>query len=164
LTVTVFTNPVRLVFFCPILKTLPHLNCIKIKGMALVQNVDEHLQRQAAVKEMLAGVKAAKQLQGALRTAIGIETVRHTGKMMRTRAAAKKDKTTGQLDRITIASPAYSFKLNYGFEGVKSNGVSMSLKPTNHLHTAIEQTNIINALATEIGNIRADEVIASINF
>jgi len=132
--------------------------------MALVQNVDEHLQRQAAAKEMLAGIKAAKQLQGAVRNAIGVETVKHTGKMMRTSATAKKDRSTGQLDRITIASPHYSFKLNYGFEGIKSNGVAMSLKPTNHLHTAIEQTNIINTLATEIGNIRADEVVASINF
>lgn len=132
--------------------------------MALYENVDDYERQKAAALEMLAGVKAAKHLQGALRTAIGAETIRHTGAMMKTRATAKKEKPDGRLQRIVIASPHYSFKLNYGFEGIKSNGVSMNLKPTNHLHTAIEQTNILNQLADEIGNIRADEVVASINF
>jgi hypothetical protein len=132
--------------------------------MALVQNSEEYLQKQAAIQEMLAGEKAAKLLQGALRSAIGTETIKHTGKLLRTGVKAIIDKYNQQLDRITISSPHYGFKLNYGFEGVKANGVRMSLKPTNHLHSAIERTNIINQLATQLGTIRADQVTATINF
>jgi len=121
----------------------------------------------AAAKEIAVGVKAAHQLQGALRAAIvssGIETIAGTGRLIKTSATAVKDKTTGQLDRIVIKSPRYGFMLNYGFEGIKSNGVAMAYHSRNHLHTAINQTNIINQLANEIGAIRADEVIAHIKF
>lgn len=134
----------------------------------IVSSTQEYESRvNAAVKEMAAGIRAAQQLQGALRGAIissGIETVAGTGELIKTNAQAVKDKTTGQLDRIVIKSPRYGFMLNYGFEGIKSNGVAMAYPATDHLHTAIEQSNILNNLASEIGNIRADEVIAHINF
>lgn len=132
--------------------------------MALYNNVDDFIKRRAAILEMQAGIKAAKDLQGKLRSLIGVETIKRTGAMLRTNAKAIADKSNGQLDRITIKSPRYAFMLNYGFEGIKSNGVAMHLKATKHLHDAIEQTNIINQLANEIGAIRADEVVASINF
>ena len=96
--------------------------------------------------ELIAGKKAAKKLQSSLRGLIAVETIKSTGALMRTKTLAKADKTTGELDRITIASPHYGFKLNYGFEGVKSNNVFMNLQPTNHLYKAIEQTNILNEL------------------
>lgn len=131
--------------------------------MAL-KNADEYFKLQAAKKEMEAGITAAKQLQGAIRAEISTETVKRTGAMMRSKVQAFKSKTSGLLDRITISSPHYSFKLNYGFEGTKSNGISMSLKPTNHLYSAIEKTSILNKLATEISEIRANEVLAQINF
>lgn len=130
----------------------------------VAENTFDYLQKSTAIKEMLVGVKAAKQLQGAIRAAIGAETVKHTGRMMRSTAKAIAEEGYGKLDRITIASPHYSFKLNYGFEGVKSNGVAMSLTPKQHLHTAIESSNILNTLATELGEINADAYVASINF
>lgn len=131
----------------------------------IVQNTNEYfLKKQAAVQEMLAGTKAATKLQGALRAAIATETVKHTGELMRSTAQAIADENSGQLDRITITSPDYGFKLNYGFEGKKRNKIYMLLNPTNHLHSAIERTNILNQLATELGNIRAEQVTATINF
>ena len=118
----------------------------------------------SASLELVAGKKAAKKLQTSLRGLIAIETIKSTGALMRTKTLAKADNTTGELDRITISSPHYGFKLNYGFEGVKSNGVFMKMQPTNHLYKAIEQTNILNELAETLGNIRADEVTAQISF
>jgi hypothetical protein len=118
----------------------------------------------SASLELVAGKKAAKKLQTSLRGLIAVETIKSTGALMRTKTLAKADKFTGELDRITISSPHYGFKLNYGFEGVKSNGAFMNLQPTNHLYKAIEQTNILNELADALGNIRADEVTAKISF
>jgi hypothetical protein len=114
--------------------------------------------------ELNAGKIAAKKLQNSLRGLIAVETIKSTGALMRTKTLAKADRSTGELDRISIMSPHYGFKLNHGFEGVKSNGVFMKLQPTNHLYKAIEQTNILNDLADTIGNIRADEVTAAISF
>lgn len=133
-----------------------------------IKDVDgSYSKEEAAKQEMLAGAKAAQQLQSAIKSAVvsaGIETVRGTGNLMKTSVKALKDKSTGQLDRITIYSPRYSFMLNYGFEGIKSNGIAMNLGSTNHLHTAINETQIVNNLANEIGDIRADQVSANINF
>lgn len=115
-------------------------------------------------QELLAGKQAAQKLQTSIRSVLGIETIRTTGALMRTNAKAIADKFSGELDRITITSPHYGFKLNHGFEGVKSNNVAMRLTATNHLYIAIERTHILEDLADKIGNIRADLVTAEINF
>ena len=115
-------------------------------------------------QEILVGRKAARKLQKAITSIIAVETVESTGALMKTTARAKKAGNTNYLDRITIASPHYGFKLNYGFEGIKSNRVQMNLKPINHLHKAIERTSILNELADNLSNIRAEEVAAKINF
>ena len=115
-------------------------------------------------QEILVGRKAARKLQASIKSIIAVETVKSTGALMKSRVIAKKEKNTDFLDRLTISSPHYGFKLNYGFEGVKSNGVQMKLKPINHLHRAVEQTSILNELATQISNIRAEEIAANINF
>lgn len=115
-------------------------------------------------QEILVGRKAARKLQSSLRSIIAVETVKTTGALMKSSVLAKKEKSTGYLDRLTISSPHYGFKLNYGFEGVKNNGVQMTLKPINQLHRTIEQTSILNELATQISNIRAEEIIANFNF
>lgn len=114
-------------------------------------------------QELIAGKIAAKRLQSAIRSYAAVETVKRTGNLMKTNVVAKKN-PTGYLDRLTITSPHYSFKLNYGFEGVKSNGVQMRLKPTKHLFKAIEETSILNDLADAISNYRIDQVIETIKF
>lgn len=116
-------------------------------------------------QEIQIGKLAAKKLQQSIRQVIAVETVRTTGSLMRSSVKAVSDKhLKDKLDRLTISSPHYGFKLNYGFKGIKSNRVAMNLAPINHLHLAIERTNILNQLADDIGNLRADEVIAAINF
>lgn len=113
--------------------------------------------------ELIAGIRAAKKLQSSLRGLIGVETIKSTGALMRTVARARTSKKDMKFDRITITSPHYGFKLNYGFEGVKSNSRYMRLQPTNHLYKAIEQTNILNELADKMGEIRAEELTAAIS-
>lgn len=68
----------------------------------------------------------------------------------------------GKLTRITIKAPRHLFIQNYGFEGMKKNGVSMRLKATNVVDDAISQTDVVNYLADNISAIRADEIVAKI--
>lgn len=117
-----------------------------------------------ANQELTAGKAAARTLQKDIRSVINVETVKRTGLILKTKVTAKKDNRSGELDRLTISSPHYSFKLHYGFEGVKENGVLMRLKGTNHFNIAIEKSNVLENLADTIGNIRADKVVAQINF
>lgn len=69
-----------------------------------------------------------------------------------------------RLQRITIRAPHYIFKQQYGFEGVKSNGVNMRLKSTSVITQALNASNILEKLADEISEIRLSEVTAKINF
>ena len=114
-------------------------------------------------QEIIVGKKAARGLQSTLRSVLNAETVKNTGALLKTKVTAKKDRT-GLLDRLTITSPHYSFKLHYGFEGVKENGVLMSLPKTDHFNIAIQQSNALEQLANEITELRADQVVAAINF
>jgi hypothetical protein len=119
-------------------------------------------------KELAAGAKAANLLEQYYLGAIvnsGIETVKGTGDLVRkSKVIAIAKKTTGLLSHIIIKSPQYSFILNYGFEGIKSNGVAMKLKAYNHIATAVSSGNIVDTLANEISDIRAEQVISSIKF
>ena len=118
--------------------------------------------------EMAAGAKAANLIEqyylGAI-VSTGIETVKGTGDLMRkSKAEAVASKETGQLSYIAIKSPRYSYMLNFGFEGVKSNGVAMSLNAYNHLGIAVNSGNVIDNLADEIGDLRGEQVVSRINF
>ena len=113
-------------------------------------------------KEVAVGKKAARILQGALRGFIGFETTRNTGKLMSTNVKEKAG--SNGLEALVIRSPKYGFILNYGFEGVKSNGIAMKLQATNHLADAIERSSVLEILATELTEIKGEKVLASINF
>lgn len=64
-----------------------------------------------------------------------------------------------QLVRLSIKAPKYVFIQNYGFEGVKSNGVNMSLQATNVLVEAIHHSKVVDFLADSLSEIRADEIL-----
>lgn len=130
--------------------------------MAINKNVNEFEVKKALKAEKVVGDKAARILQGSLIKFIGIETVSHTGKMMA--STVKSLMRNSGLSALIIRSPKYGFILNYGFEGVKSNGISMKLQPTNHIADAIEKSSILEILATELTSIKGDKVMASINF
>ena len=124
--------------------------------MATTQNTNTKAQ------ELVAGKKAARLLQASIVKFIGFETVSHTGKLMASTAKARPG--IDGLKDIAITQPRYGFMLNYGFEGVKSNGISMKLKATNHLADAIEKSRVLEILADELTEIKAEKVFATIDF
>lgn len=64
-----------------------------------------------------------------------------------------------QLTRIAIKAPKHVFIQNYGFEGVKSNGINMRLKSTNVINDAIERSAVVGYLADALSEVRADEIL-----
>lgn len=107
--------------------------------------------------------RTTASLRNSARSAIQQTTSSRTGEAMKqagSRAVFKEDR----LQRITIRAPHYIFKQQYGFEGVKSNGVNMRLKATSVITQALTASNILEKLADEISEIRLSEVTAKINF
>lgn len=130
--------------------------------METYKNVDDYEASKALAAEKIVGEKAARLLQSSLLRFIGVETVSHTGILMKSTVKAFNRKTG--LSALIIKSPRYGFMLNYGFEGVKSNGISMKLTATNHLADAIDKSNILEILADELTAIKGDRVMATLNF
>jgi hypothetical protein len=124
-------------------------------------NDKDHLKLLA--REKAAGEKASRALQTRIRHLIAIETVRSTGDLLKTNVQPFVDDKEG-LTKIYINGPHYGYKLNYGFIGVREGGRLMRLRETAHIANPIEKTNIVPMLATEIGEIRADKVVATIKF
>lgn len=119
-------------------------------------------QRNLTELEMKAGQKAARNIGRNLRSIIRKTVTKKTGAQLKSTARAKK--RYDALDRIDIVSPHYTFKQHYGFEGIKSNGIKMSLKPTNVFGILLTNNKAIEQLADEIGTIRAEEVTSKINW
>ncbi|WP_340074566.1 hypothetical protein [Leptobacterium sp. I13] len=116
------------------------------------------LEKQAAQKATL---KLRQSLRGVIK--LGFETTQGNSELLRSTVLSKMK--AGELQRLVIKMPHYGFKNHFGFEGVKSNGVKLRLHShVGFLNEAIHATNALEALATEIGDIRADEVTAKINF
>nr|WP_297306444.1 hypothetical protein [uncultured Flavobacterium sp.] len=66
------------------------------------------------------------------------------------------------LTRLSVKGPKQLYVQNYGFEGVKSNGLNMRLKAKAVVDDAIEQANVIDFLAESLSVVRAEEVAALI--
>lgn len=106
---------------------------------------------------------ATRSIANALKTAIDRTTQKKSGTALQqagSRAVYKQER----LQRITLKAPHYIFKQHYGFEGTKKNGINMRLKPTDVLNIAINSSNALEELIDGIGEIRADQVTAKINF
>lgn len=112
-------------------------------------------------KERSIGKKYAAILRSSIRSKIRTETVSQTGLLLKTTASSRMKQ--GRLDRLQITAPHYGFKLHYGFEGIRKNGRKLSLKATDHLQTLREVT-ILNGLADEISEVRAQQVVSTIKF
>ncbi len=113
--------------------------------------------------EKKAGQKAARTLRRDIRSTLGVLNIKATSELFKNttiRAVMKYD----SLDHLTIITPDYIFKQHYGFEGIKSNGIAMSMEPFNHFTKLFEKTNALDKLADEIGEIRADEITNTIRF
>ena len=127
--------------------------------------------------EKEAAARATKSIKAGLKYAIAETTsrpkvVKIGGKVYRYQNTGEAQKTAGsravfkdeRLQRVTIRAPHYIFKQHYGFEGTKKDGVNMRMKPTGVIDLALQKANVLETLATEIGNIRADQVIANMSF
>ncbi|RSC96068.1 hypothetical protein [Tenacibaculum singaporense] len=115
--------------------------------------------------EKKAGRKAALQLRKSLKNLIqrGFETTKGNSAILKSTVLSKMDGP--ELQRLVIKMPHYGFKHHFGFDGVRSNGVKLRLhRHEGFLTRAVSENNVLENLATEIGNIRADEVATKINF
>lgn len=107
------------------------------------------------------GNEAAVKLRSAFKSAIrNTVNVRGESKNATVRSRFKDNR----LDRISFVAPHYIFKQHYGFEGTKKNGVNMRLKATNVLNKALQSSGILDNLATDLSNLRAEEVLTNISF
>jgi len=77
---------------------------------------------------------------------------------MRLNTKVKSRFNKGQMVRLSVVGPKHLYVQNYGFEGVKKNGINMRLKPTDAVNDAIETSNVVEFLAQSISEFRADEV------
>lgn len=112
--------------------------------------------------ERKAGKKAARTLQRNWKTILGTATIKQTGVLLKN-SHVKAQMKFGELDSLTIHTTSVGMKLNYGFEGIKSNGVAMSLKPLNHIQTLFDKSQAtIEKLAQELAEIKGHEVATKI--
>jgi len=115
--------------------------------------------------EQEAGRKAALILRKSIKGVISesFETTQGNSKILRSTVLSKMKGP--ELQRLTIKMPHYGFKNNFGFDGIKKNGVALKLLSNKgFINKAITANNALENLATEIGNIRADLVTAKITF
>lgn len=82
---------------------------------------------------------------------------------MRLNTSVKSRFNKGQLVRLSVAGPKHLYVQNYGFEGVKKNGINMRLKGTDVVNSAIQSSNVVEFLAQALTEHRADEIIVKMN-
>ncbi len=114
-------------------------------------------------QEKAAGQKAAKALSRKLKLVLATSIKPSTPSVMLKAVGASAVIKYGVLDHIAIRSTSAMFKQHYGFEGIKKNGVHMSMKPFHHIDNLFSG-KILDNLIDEIGGIRAEEVASVIRF
>ena len=115
----------------------------------------------SAKLEKQAGQKAARTIRRNLK--LELAGLKDSGLQLKTIGTAVAMKF-GQLNHITIKASTATFMQHHGFEGKKINGVRMRMKPFNHFNKVLEKGNVLEKLATEIGEIRAEEILSNIRF
>ena len=113
------------------------------------------------IQERKIGKKYSRLLQSAVRNAINQENQSFKTLALKTKVGYRIKNE--RLQRLVLNAPKQSFVHHYGVETIRSNGRKLSLKARNHLDS-FKQIQVMNSLATEIGDVRAEEVIAQINF
>lgn len=108
------------------------------------------------------GKTAAKKLTSEMRTVIRLSTEKRTGDAELTDVRAKYKNE--RLQRLVIQAPHYVFKLHYGFEGTKKNGVYQMYKPYLFFNLALNRSKVLDTLADEISALRMEKVISQFKF
>ena len=111
--------------------------------------------------EKKAGQKAARTIRRNLK--LELASIKDTGIQLQSIGVSVNMKF-GELQSLSIKASQATFQQHYGFEGVKSNGVRMKMKPFNHFNNVLNKGSVLEKLATEIGEIRADEITNNIRF
>ncbi|MGB5821479.1 MAG: hypothetical protein WBG90_18495 [Saonia sp.] len=114
-------------------------------------------------QERKAGQKAARTLRRDLRTILGTLSIK-SGSQLFKNTKITTITSFGTLDHLAVITPHYIFKQHYGFEGIKKNGVAMSMKPFLHFDKLFAKTRALDKLLDEIGAIRAEEITRNIRF
>ena len=126
--------------------------------------------RDLTALEKKAGQKAARAISRKLKTNVrkahyplGIDKVKNTGAMLSAVSAGARMKYDA-LEGIRVTASRATFIQHYGFEGIKANGKKMSLQAQGHFDFLSGKAPIIEQLADEIGNLRAEEITSKIRW
>lgn len=124
-------------------------------------STDKSANREKTLKEAAAGTKAARKLRSDLRREAASRFRKKTGAL--SKISASKRMRGGSLRAIAVKAPKHAYILHHGFIGTKSNGVFQRLEASNFLLEAIGAGSI-DTLASEIAEIRAEEIVTNVNF
>ena len=107
--------------------------------------------------EKKAGQNAARTLRRDLRKVLKASITSQTGQMIKSVGASVRMRYDA-LDAIVLKASKATFIQHYGFEGIKKNRVAMTLKSYGHFDALFDKTNAIEKLATEVAELRGEEV------
>jgi len=117
------------------------------------------------ILEQKVGIDAAHKFENELQQNIALrENLTPMGQTQLFTHVNDRYRRNKSLLKIVLKTPSYQFKLNYGFEGIKKNGIKMRMPANNVIADAIIQSNIIADVADKISSLRADDLAASVNF
>ena len=126
--------------------------------------------RDLTALEKKAGQKAARAISRKLKTNVrnahyplGLDKVANTGAMLSAVSAGIKIKFDS-LEGIRITASRATFIQHFGFEGIKANGKKMRLQAQGHLDFLSGDSPILEQLADEIGQLRAEEITSKIRW
>lgn len=111
--------------------------------------------------EKKAGQKASRTLRRDFKSVLKASIVSRTGEMIRKAGTGVRMKYDA-LDSIVIRATPATFIQHYGFEGTKKNGVFMRLKSYGHFDHLFDKTNSLETLASEVAELRGEEVETNI--
>lgn len=112
-------------------------------------------------QEKKVGQKAARTIRRNLK--LELSTLKDTGLQLKSAGVSVVMKYD-QLDHLSVNATDATFKQHYGFEGIKSNGVRMKMKPFNHFSKVLNKGSVLDKLINEIGEIRLEQITRNIRF
>lgn len=115
------------------------------------------------LQEKKTGTNYTRRVRRNLLTSIKNKTKKGSG--LASKSSVKPFYINGFLEKITIATPYYIYPiLHVGFEGTKKNGIRQRLQARNIITDAVENGRLVELLATEVGENRAEAIVNRINF
>lgn len=115
--------------------------------------------------EQKVGRKAALKLESLQRKVVKhlFETTAGNSEILK--GTVKEKMVAHELERLQIILPEYAYMHHFGFDGVRKNGIRLRLyRHIGFLNKALTEPNVLEQLATEIAEIRGEQVTNMINF